>query len=105
MTIVAIGTTLPEIITGVIAARKDETDLLFGNIAGSNIVNLCLLIGIGAIINPIIVMNGFNNGILVLIAITIFLQFITSINHESKIDKKKGIMLIMMYIIYILSNY
>lgn len=63
MTIVAIGTALPEIITGIIAARKNESDLLLGNIIGSNIFNLCLLIGLGAIINPLTFTNDFNSSI------------------------------------------
>ena len=59
MTIVAIGTSLPEIVTGIIAAKNDETDLLLGNISGSNILNLCFLIGLGAVINPLTFINDF----------------------------------------------
>lgn len=103
MSIVAIGTALPEIITGIIAARKDETDLLLGNISGSNILNLCLLIGLGAIISPLTFTSDFNVSILILIAITIFLQVIANVNEESQLDKKRGYLLIIVYIIYILS--
>ena len=60
MTIVAVGTALPEIITGIIAGRKNETDLLLGNLSGSNILNLCLLIGLGATINPLTFISDFN---------------------------------------------
>ena len=103
MTIVSIGTGLPEIITGIIAARKDETDLLLGNISGSNIFNLTLLIGLAAIISPLVITKGFNSSLFVLIAITVLLQFISTVNEDSKLDSKKGFMLIMVYIIYILS--
>ncbi len=103
MTIVAVGTALPEIITGIIAARRNETDLLLGNITGSNILNLCLLIGLGAVINPLNTATDFNNSILILIAITVFLQLIAIINKKSSLNKEHGFFLIFLYIIYILS--
>lgn len=103
MTIIAVGTALPEIITGIVAARKDETDLLLGNISGSNILNLCLLVGLGAVITPLTFASDFNSSIIMLIAITIFLQVIATVNDESKLDSRKGILLIIVYIIYIIS--
>lgn len=103
MTIVAIGTALPEIITGVIAARKDETNLLLGNISGSNILNLCLLIGLGTVINPLTFITDFNINIIILLLITIFIQIIAILSKKSELDKKKGIILIIAYIIYIWS--
>lgn len=102
-TIVAVGTALPEIITGIISARKNETDLLLGNITGSNILNLCLLIGLGAVINPLIFNSDFNRSIIVLIVITIFLQYIATKNKKSELNREVGIFLIFMYIIYIVS--
>lgn len=102
-TIVAVGTALPEIITGIISARKNETDLLLGNITGSNILNLCLLIGLGAVINPLVFISEFNKSIIVLIVITIFLQYIATKNKKSELNREVGIFLIFMYIIYIVS--
>lgn len=101
MTIIAIGTALPEIITGIIAARRDETDLLLGNITGSNILNLCLLIGLGAVINPLIYSTNFNSSIIFLIAITVLLWLIATINKKSQINRSRGIVLIIIYIVYI----
>ena len=103
MTIVAIGTALPEITTGIISARKNETDLLLGNISGSNIINLCLLVGIGAVISPLTFATDFNFSIILLIIVTIFLQIITTINKKSELDWKRGIILILIYFIYISS--
>ena len=103
MTIVAVGTALPEIITGIIAARRNETDLLLGNITGSNILNLCLLIGLGAVINPLNTATDFNNSILILIAITVFLQLIAIINKKSSLNKEHGCFLIFLYAIYMFS--
>lgn len=103
MTIVAIGTALPEIITSIISVRKDETDLLLGNISGSNIINLCMLIGIGAVITPLTYSTSFNKSIIFLIAVTVILQAIATINKKSELDRKRGAILIIIYFIYIFS--
>ena len=100
-TIVAVGTALPEIITGIISARKNETDLLLGNISGSNILNLCFLVGLGAAINPLIFATDFNESILILIAVTMFLQLIATFNPKNVLNRKWGFLLIIVYIIYI----
>ena len=101
MTIVAIGTALPEIITGIISAKKDETDLLLGNISGSNIINLCLLVGISAVISPLTFATDFNSALILLIVVTILLQLIAIFNKKSELDRKRGIILIIIYFIYI----
>lgn len=101
MTIVAVGTALPEIITGIIAGRKNETDLLLGNLIGSNILNLCLLIGLGALINPLTFISDFNRSIIVLIVITYFLQWIARKNEKNELNRKTGVFLIVFYIIYV----
>ena len=103
MTIVAFGTALPEIITGIISARKDETDLILGSVSGSNIINLCLLIGIGAVIHPLAFTTDFNGSILLLIIVTIFLQLIATVNKKNTLDWKRGVILIVIYLIYIFS--
>lgn len=102
MTVVAIGTALPEIITGIIAGRKNETDLLIGNLIGSNILNLCLLIGLGAVINPLTFISDFNRSIIVLIIITYFLQWVTRKNEKNELNRKVGAFLIIFYIVYVI---
>lgn len=101
MTVVAIGTALPEIMTGIVAAKNDETDLLLGNISGSNILNLCFLIGLGAVINPLTFIADFNISILILMAITIFMQLLATVNKKSELNRKRGFSLIIVYILYI----
>ena len=103
MTIVAIGTALPEIITGIISAKRRKPDLLLVNITGSNIFNLFLLIGLGAVINPLTFATDFNGSLLILILVTIFLQIITTINKRNELDRKSGVLLILVYAIYICS--
>ena len=103
ITIVAIGTALPEIITGIIAAKKGETDLLLGNISGSNIINLCLLIGLGAVIHPLTFTTDFNSSIFILIAVTILLQWLATRNPKSELNRSRGVLLIFLYGLYIVS--
>lgn len=102
-TIVALGTALPEIVTGIISARRGETDLLLGNITGSNIINLCLLIGLGASISPLMFDVEFNRSLLILIAVTIILQLIGIFSKKSKVNRLTGAILILGYVLYIWS--
>lgn len=102
-TIVAVGTALPEIITGIISARRNETDLILGNITGSNIINLCLLIGLGSVISPLTFSTDFNISIFILIAVTLILQLIAKLNKKSEINRKTGIFLVVLYFVYIFS--
>ena len=53
LTIVAIGTSLPELVASVVASRKGQTGMAVGNVVGSNIFNLLLIIGVSCVINPI----------------------------------------------------
>lgn len=53
MTIVALGTSLPELVTSLVAAKKNETDMALGNVIGSNVFNILLVLGIAAVISPI----------------------------------------------------
>lgn len=103
ITIVAIGTTLPEIVTGIVSSKKGKTDLLFGNIIGSNIINLCLLIGIGSIINPLVFNIEFNRSLAILIGITIVLQIIGLYTKKKQINKITGGIFVFVYLIYISS--
>ena len=100
ITIISIGTSLPEIITGITVARKGNTDIILGNIIGSNILNLCLLVGIGSIISPIIYEVSFNSSVLFLIAMTMFIQLL--MNKDNQVSRKNGIVLIIIYIFYII---
>ena len=102
ITIIAVGTALPEIITGIISAKKNENELFLGNIVGSNIINLTLLIGIGSVIKPIKYNVEFNFSLIFLILITIVLQLIGILNKKARINKIFGIGFILIYIIYIL---
>ena len=102
-TIIALGTALPEIVTGIISARRDKTDLLLGNIVGSNVINLFLLIGIGSLINPLFFDVRFNKNLIFLIMITVILQLIGILSKKSKINKLESLLFILAYILFICS--
>lgn len=102
MTIIAVGTALPEIVTSIIASIRDEGDIALGNIAGSNILNLCLLIGIGAVINPLSFSLEFNINIILLIIITLAIGMIVKFDKDNMITRRKGILLILIFLIYIM---
>lgn len=103
MTIIAIGTALPEIVTSTIATIKKEADLAIGNIVGSNIFNLALLPGIGAIINPINYESYFNRNLVILLMIIFYIILLNKIGEKDVINRKKGIFLILIYITYIIN--
>ena len=102
ITIIAVGTALPEIITGIISAKKNENELFLGNIIGSNIINLTLLIGIGSVIKTIKYNVEFNFSLIFLILITIILQMIGILNKKARINKTIGSIFILLYIGYII---
>ncbi len=71
LTIVAIGTSLPELVTSIVAARKGESGLALGNVVGSNIFNLLLILGLSSSISPIIVSFDTIINTIILIAVTL----------------------------------
>ncbi len=98
LTIVAIGTSLPELVTSLVAARKGETELAVGNVVGSNIFNLIFILGLSSMMHPIVVeMQGLID-ILVMIVITI-VSFYFGITKKFY-SKKEGAVMVAMYAAY-----
>jgi len=100
VTIVAIGTSLPELITSIIAALSKRTDLALGNILGSNIMNILSIIGITAIINPIQISQPFiDSDYLWMIGISLLL--FPLMKAKMRIAKPEGIILLLSYFAYL----
>lgn len=101
LTIVAAGTSLPELATSVVAARKKNTDIAVGNIVGSNIFNIFFILGISAVIYPVKVQANaiLDMGMNLLISFLVFI-FIFAGKGRS-IDKKEGIFLLLLYAAYL----
>ena len=107
LTIVALGTSLPELATSAIAAFKKKADIAVGNIIGSNIFNIFLILGISSIIKPIKYTLSFNTDIAVLVAGTIFLLFALFTGVRKKLNRWQAAVLLISYIgytIYLINN-
>ena len=99
LTIVAIGTSLPELVTSIAATRKGEYDIAIGNVVGSNIFNIGIVIGIPvAILGGISKINFSYIDIVVMILSALFLFFFAHNDH--KISKKEGIFFLLAFILY-----
>jgi len=100
VTIIAIGTSLPELITSIIAALSKRTDLALGNILGSNIMNILSIIGITAIIKPIGVSQAFiDSDFLWMLGITLFLFVL--MRTKMRVSKVEGSLLLLSYFAYL----
>lgn len=99
LTIVAVGTSLPELVTSVIAAMKNEGDIAIGNIIGSNIFNILFILGISSSIRALPVDSGSYLDIVVLVVATI-ITYIISITKK-KVSRYEGAFLSMFYVSYI----
>lgn len=100
LTIVAIGTALPELVTSIIATIKKDTDLAVGNLVGSCILNLFLIIGIGSIITPLTFSSEFNENLILLSFSTFLLWIFNYIGKNSTITRFKGAILLLLFAIY-----
>lgn len=99
-TIVAVGTSLPELATSVVAAFRKNTNIAVGNIIGSNIFNIFLIISISALINPIAYNPVFNIDLYVLMGGTVFLFIAMFTGGRKKLDRWEAAVLISFYILY-----
>ena len=98
LTIVAMGTSLPEFITSVIATRKGEIDIAVGNVVGSNIFNILFVLGVAGIINPMTVSFIAICDIAVLVIVSALILFVAK---KKEINKYNGLMLIAIYVCYL----
>lgn len=100
LTIVALGTSLPELVTSVVAARKGENDLAVGNVVGSNIFNILLILGVSSFITPITldVTAVYDTIILIIASIVVYVSAIS----KREIQRKEGILFLVCYFAFFL---
>lgn len=101
LTIVAIGTSLPELVTSAMAAYRRNIDIAIGNVVGSNIFNLLWILGISALINPLPFNVVSNSDIVMMIFASTLLIIAIPIGKKNTIDRWNGILFIAIYIAYI----
>lgn len=101
LTIVAIGTSLPEMATSAIAAFKKQTDIAIGNVVGSNIFNIFWVLGLSSIIRPLPFNEAGNVDILMTIASSLLLFWFMFIGNRRMLDRWKGLLMTLIYIMYL----
>lgn len=99
LTIIALGTSLPELVTSITATRKGEYDIAIGNVVGSNIFNIGIVIGLPVAIFGGISHINFNVIDLIVMLVSALLLFIFSYN-DHKISKREGIIFLLLFVIY-----
>jgi cation:H+ antiporter len=100
LTVVAFGTSLPEMVTAAVASYKGESDLALGNLMGSNIFNILAILGITAIIKPIYVNEVIlNNDIIWMLMITLMILPLMIVRRE--VGRGDGLVLLVVYVIYV----
>ena len=104
ITMVAIGTSVPELAASIVASLKKQNDLSIGNLIGSNIFNLLVVIGITSTIIPInsIEKSVINSDMLWVIFFSIIILPLAYLGKKNILTRKKGIMLLVLYLIFII---
>jgi cation:H+ antiporter len=101
LSVVAIGTSLPELATAIVAVRKMKADIAVGNVIGSNIFNTTLVLGITGTIRPINTGQSLINDLLILTAATLLLVLFMFTGKKNKVDRWESAILAVMYVVYI----
>ena len=98
LTIVSIGTSLPELVTSVVAARKNEVDMAVGNAVGSNIFNILMVLGISSAISPVALIRENIIDIVLLMVFSVMVWIFAG--TRKKIERKEGMIMVVVYLVY-----
>jgi len=101
LTIIAIGTSLPELATSIVAAVKKNTDIAVGNVVGSNIFNIFFILGITSLIRPLPFNYSMNYDVGVVILASLLLFVTTMTLGKKRVDRIEGIIFMLLYVTYI----
>ena len=101
LTIIAIGTAMPELVTSIVAVIKKDTDLAVGNLVGSCVLNLFLILGVGAILIPLNFSQDFNYNLIYLIISTFIIWCFNFVGKKHILTRWKGLILLLMFSFYI----
>lgn len=99
LTIVAFGTSLPELVTSIVAAKKGENDLALGNVVGSNIFNILLVLGASAAVHPVTVAMDSIYDLIILTVVSLITYGFARIKFE--INRLEGVLMVAMYAAYV----
>lgn len=99
LSIVAVGTSLPEMVTSIVAAKKGENEIAFGNLVGSNIFNILFILGLSGLVNPLGINGDVLIDIIIMIGVTAFA--LGAAVTFGKVSKKEGVALVVIYAVYL----
>lgn len=97
LTIVAIGTSLPELVTSIVAARRGENEIAMGNVIGSNLFNILCILGVSALLNPITVAPTavIDAALLTIVSLVFWL-----IARRGTLPRAAGVVMVLLYVAY-----
>ncbi len=99
LTIVACGTSLPELVTSLVAAKKGETDMALGNVIGSNLFNILLVLGIAGTVSPMVVLNENLIDDIILVVVSVLVWAFAW--PKKRLNRLQGIVMIAVYVAYV----
>jgi len=100
LTVVAIGTSVPELATSVVAAMKKNSDIAMGNVVGSNIFNIFFILGTSATVAPLPFNPAMNTDLIICIATSLLLFGFMFTGEKSKITRTEGLLFTLAYVAY-----
>lgn len=101
LTVVAIGTSLPELATSAVAAYKKQSDIAIGNVVGSNIFNIFWILGFSSVINPLPFSKDSAIDVIMTIVASLILFLIMFIGKKHTVERWQGVIMILIYIGYV----
>ena len=101
ITFMACGTSLPELVTCIVAAAKKRNQLALGNILGSNVSNILLILGCSALVKPLFVDQVILDGFIILVGVAILLYISALLPRRKELSRYKGLIFILLYAAYI----
>lgn len=105
LTIIAIGTSLPELVTSAVAAVKGNSDISVGNIIGSNIFNMTFIIGIASLIKPITYNIAYNMDLIIFLLAGVLLFLFQYIPPKNMVSKRNGVLYLVCYVFYMVKMF
>lgn len=100
LTIVAVGTSLPELVTSIVAAKKGESEIALGNVIGSNVFNILFILGMSGIVHPLSCDPGALIDTIILIGICLVMALVCITGRKA--TRPEGVVCVLLYVIYVL---
>lgn len=101
LTIVAVGTSTPEMVTSIVAARRGKADIAVGNVVGSNIMNILVILGISAFIAPLPFLASSYIDLFMALMASVVVLVLSFVWTRNKLERRDGILMITIYILYV----